>query len=293
LKNYENSFNRMEVVLNIKNEELQDLKKMNNDKQATIQNVQKHLMIKDTLINAMKTKLKSREQKNWETTQINKLPEERSLIFIKTMEEKTKLMEQISDNLELRGKEKVEKKGGFNMQMPIENRNTTIEDWDKITQLPREEINTLQNKLNVTKKKDNGSIQSNPMIPEEVYEDFENFIQLNIEKIDLQNELNVFENEPHHEMHLETKINTLRNKLKSFGGITLAIAENKDEPIEGRSSKIPNIIQSAQEVIECLKIKKNDKDLTDLEEIMNHFFQNTQINTQQGLFLKKANDEID
>jgi len=131
------------------------------------------------------------------------------------------------------------------------------------------------------------------MIPEEVYEDFENFIQLNIEKIDLQNELNVFENEPHHEMHLETKINTLRNKLKSFGGITLAIAENKDEPIEGRSSKIPNIIQSAQEVIECLKIKKNDKDLTDLEEIMNHFFQNTQINTQQGLFLKKANDEID
>jgi len=153
LKNYENSFNRMEVVLNIKNEELQDLKKMNNDKQATIQNVQKHLMIKDTLINAMKTKLKSRKQKNWETTQINKLPEERSLIFIKTMEEKTKLMAQISDNLELRGKEKVEKKGGFNMQMPIENRNTTIEDWDKITQLPREEINTLQNKLNVTKKK--------------------------------------------------------------------------------------------------------------------------------------------
>jgi len=88
LKNYENSFNRMEVVLNMKNQELQDLKKMNDDKQATIQNTQKHLMIKDTLINAMKTKLKSRTLKNRETTQIKKLPEERSLIFIKTMEEK-------------------------------------------------------------------------------------------------------------------------------------------------------------------------------------------------------------
>jgi len=138
------------------------------------------------------------------------------------------------------------------MRMPIEKRNTRIEDWDKIIQLPREEINTLQKKLNVSKKKDNEPIRSNPIIPEEEYEDFEHFIQLNVEKIDLQNELNVFEKESYH----ETKINTLRNKLKSLGGTTPVTTENEDEPTDGRSSNIPKIIKSAQEVFECLKIEK-------------------------------------
>jgi len=280
LKNYENSFNQMAAVLNMKNEELKDLKNINNERQATIQNAKKHLMVKENLINAMKTKLNSRHG--------DKL-EERSLIFIKTMDEKTKLMTQMSDNLELWGRGKVEKKSGFNMRMPIEKRNTRIEDWDKIIQLPREEINTLQKKLNVSKKKDNEPIRSNPIIPEEEYEDFEHFIQLNVEKIDLQNELNVFEKESYH----ETKINTLRNKLKSLGGTTPVTTENEDEPTDGRSSNIPKIIKSAQEVFECLKIEKNDKDLTGLEEIMNRFFQNTQINAQQALFVMKANEDID